>query len=99
MTSKRLIQLQGGILGALVVIWWLTRPLDEQAISTSKSDPAMVADQVIQAPAWIADIDTSKPECRQLVEELLQRHANGELSDIIYLGECDKRGPARAIGE
>jgi len=88
-TGSRARQLQLGLLACLVVVWWLTRPTEAPQ---QPSEPATSTDVIWgPAPAWMSNIDTGKPECVELQQEILQMLARGAENNLIYLGDCDKR--------
>lgn len=44
-------------------------------------------------PSWLKNVDDTRPECRKMRRELIEAAASGELSDMIYIGDCDTRLP------
>ncbi|WP_152025190.1 hypothetical protein [Congregibacter litoralis] len=54
------------------------------------TSPADLNIETPEEPEWVSKIDTNKPECKELAEEMLRLQAKGELGDIVYLGDCTR---------
>ena len=100
-SGNTLLQFQIGLLLALALVWWFTRPPETPVqINVFGPSPQPVPDggkkefrqrRSLPEPAWMSSIDTSKPKCAELKEELLAKLARGESMNMVYLGDCQKR--------
>lgn len=99
-SGNMLLQFQVGLLLALGLVWWVTRPTENpETRNEFGPSPEIVwgdgQNEVRQStppnePPWMSSIDTGKPECAALKEELLIMLARGESTDVLYLGDCHK---------
>ena len=45
----------------------------------------------VRGPEWLSHLDLTKPECRELKQEILNLIAVGRMPRVIHIGDCDKR--------
>ena len=85
-------------IAVLIPVWWLTLP-EDAAVTPPPPEigwggPSGRAVLMPLAPPeipWASNFDTSRPECIEMRDELIEAVTNGTATDLIYIGDCDKR--------
>ena len=102
-SGNALLQFQIGLVLALALVWWVTRPPEApdapEPTNEFAPSPEIVwgdgqneirSSAPMAEPAWLSSIDGRKPKCAKLKEELLAVLARGESTDLIFPGDCLK---------
>ena len=79
------------VIALLSVVWWSTLPETSESPVASQEAPSLEIVPEGDLPSWLSDIDTSRPECVRMQQEMLAATARGEQFNIYYIGDCDKR--------
>lgn len=80
------------VIAGLAVVWWMTLPPESPEVPpTLEASGNTWAPGDDSQPSWSSNIDTDRPECAKLRDEIAEQIANGAGQDLLYIGDCDKR--------
>lgn len=93
MTKQQKVLL--AVIALLIPVWWLTLPQDEprQSMRLPTPQPSSDMPDLLLDPSAprMPYIDTSRPECVKMRDELLAQQTRGSSGSVVYIGDCDTR--------